>query len=156
VFLAVNLAAKMDDFFNFWSVRFSFSQNFSYYHREITVRTFGDLFGGQIMNLGALALEAYQFNRTRSMGFSFCFFPGHLRLFFNIHGYIPFSKVKMLNTFQKTAAVELNRIPSVKSLSIFNPARTFCPRIINSVLPFKTSPTVIFLITSRHGEIKIF
>jgi hypothetical protein len=120
VFLAVNLAAKMDDFFKFWSVRLSFSQNFSYYHRDITVRTFGDLFGGQIMNLGALALEAYQFNRPRFMGFPFCFFSGHLRLFFNIHGYIPFSKGKMLNTVQKTAAAGLNWITSAESLNIVN------------------------------------
>jgi hypothetical protein len=53
------------------------------------------------MDLGAPALEAYQFNRAPFMGFPFCFVFDYLCLLFNIHGYIPFSEGKMRNTFKK-------------------------------------------------------
>ena len=79
------------------------------------------------MNLGALALEAYQLNRPCSMGFPFCFFPGYLRLLFNIHGYIPFSKGKMLNTFQKNGCGGIDPDTLVESLNIFNPDSIFKP-----------------------------
>jgi len=105
VVLTVNLTAKIDDFFKFRLVRLSFSQNFSDYHTDITVRTSEDFFGGQIMNLGALALEAYEFDGPCFMGFSFCFFPGFL--LFNVHGHLPFSAGKCEVLIVKTAAVRL-------------------------------------------------